>query len=110
LISSFTARLAVGLVALCLFAACVGKVSAHLVRLDDHQRDADKSFQQDEVFDSFAQAFRAPEKVRRLVLQSEDLAMKHLPAQLGTLVNLEVLELACLEKLEDLPNEIGKLR
>jgi Leucine-rich repeat (LRR) protein len=29
---------------------------------------------------------------------------------LGTLVNLEALELACLENLEDLPEEIGKLR
>jgi Leucine-rich repeat (LRR) protein len=107
---SFTARLAVGLVAFCLFAGCVSKVSAHLIRLEDYQRDPAKSFQQDEVFDSFAQAFRAPEKVRRLVIQSEDPEMKHLPARLGTLVNLEALELSCLEKLEDLPNEIGKLR
>jgi Leucine-rich repeat (LRR) protein len=36
--------------------------------------------------------------------------MKHLPARVGTLVNLEALEIACLEKLEDLPEEIGALR
>ncbi len=107
---SFTARLAVGLIAFCLFAGCISKVSAHLIRLDDYQRDQDERFQQDEVFDNFAQAFRTPEKVRRLVIQTEDPEMKHLPARLGTLVNLEALELSCLEKLEDLPNEIGKLR
>lgn len=67
-------------------------------------------FQQEGVYDSFEQAFRAPEKVRRLSLQNENLEMKHLPARLGTLVNLEALELACLEKLEDLPEEIGRLR
>lgn len=62
------------------------------------------------MFDSFERAFRAPEKVKRLAIQSEDPEMKHLPARLGTLINLEALELACLEKLEDLPDEIGKLR
>jgi Leucine-rich repeat (LRR) protein len=36
--------------------------------------------------------------------------MRHLPARLGELVNLEALELSCLEKLEDLPEEIGRLR
>jgi hypothetical protein len=36
--------------------------------------------------------------------------LKHLPARLGTLVNLEKLEMSCLEKLEDLPEEIGELR
>jgi Leucine-rich repeat (LRR) protein len=36
--------------------------------------------------------------------------MRHLPGRLGTLVNLEALEMACLEKLEDLPEEIGALR
>ncbi|MFL6253390.1 MAG: leucine-rich repeat domain-containing protein [Pyrinomonadaceae bacterium] len=35
--------------------------------------------------------------------------MKHLPPGLGSLVNLEALEMACLEKLVDLPEEIGKL-
>ena len=43
-------------------------------------------------------------------MQSEDPEVRHLPARLGTLVNLEALEMACLEKLEDLPEEIGALR
>jgi Leucine-rich repeat (LRR) protein len=107
---SFTASLAVGLVAFCLFAECASTVSAHLIRFADVQRDSDNNFQPDEVFDSFAQALRVPEKVRRLVIQNEDPQVKHLPAGLGTLVNLQSLELSCLEKLEDLPKEIGKLR
>ena len=56
------------------------------------------------------QAFRAPEKVRRLVLQNEDPELRHLPPGLGSLVNLEALEVSCLEKLEALPEEIGRLR
>lgn len=56
------------------------------------------------------QALRSPERVRRLAVQTGDVEMKHLPPGLGSLVNLEALELACLEKLEDLPEEIGKLR
>ena len=59
--------------------------------------------------ESLAEAFKAPEKVKRLLLLSEDNEMRHLPARLGTLVNLESLEMACLEKLEDLPEEIGAL-
>lgn len=62
------------------------------------------------MFDSFEKAFAAPAKVRRLVIKSEDPATRHLPPRLGTLVNLEALELACLEELEDLPDEIGRLR
>jgi Leucine-rich repeat (LRR) protein len=68
------------------------------------------SSQEDEAFDSFEQAFRTPEKVTRLVIQKEDPQMKHLPTRLGTLTNLEALEISCLENLEDLPGEIGKLR
>jgi Leucine-rich repeat (LRR) protein len=66
--------------------------------------------QEDGAFDSLAQALRSPEKVRRLALQSEDRELKHLPAGLGTLVNLEALEISCLENLQDLPEEIGRLR
>ena len=66
--------------------------------------------QDDGAFDNLEQALRAPEKVKRLVIQGGDVEMKHLPAGLGTLVNLESLEMACLEKLEDLPEEIGRLR
>ncbi len=107
---SITLRLALGMLAFCLVAECEGYASALLIPIDHYQTQTDKTFQPDEVFDSFEQAFRAPEKVKRLVLQKEDPEMKHLPARLGSLVNLEVLELACLEKLEDLPNELGRLR
>ena len=96
---------AVGLAAVCLFVgawgvaarAGVGRVRAH------------GSFRQEQAVESLAEAFKAPERVKRLVLQSEDQEMRHLPARLGELVNLEVLELACLEKVEDLPEEIGAL-
>jgi hypothetical protein len=66
--------------------------------------------QEEGSFDSLEQALRSPGKVRRLALQSVEPGMKHLPPGLGTLVNLESLELACLEELEDLPEEIGRLR
>ena len=63
------------------------------------------------AFDSLEKALREPEKVRRLALSGgEDPEMKHLPPGLGRLVNLEALELACLEKLEELPEELGQLR
>lgn len=68
------------------------------------------SLRQEQAVESLAEAFKAPERVKRLVLQSEDPELKHLPGRLGTLVNLEALEIACLEKLEDLPEEIGELR
>jgi hypothetical protein len=66
---------------------------------------------QDEgVFDNFAQALRSPEKVRRLQLQGEETAgLKQMPPGLGSLVNLEGLEIACMEQLASLPEEIGKL-
>lgn len=64
----------------------------------------------EQVFESLEQAFLTPEKVKHLVIREADPALKHLPARLGTLINLEKLELSCLEKLEDLPEEIGKLR
>ena len=62
-----------------------------------------------ESFDSFEQAFVAPEKVTTLSITKYDRAMKHLPSQLGTLTNLVELDISCLENLEDLPSEIGKL-
>lgn len=63
------------------------------------------------AFDSLEKALREPAKARRLAIQGgEDLEMKHLPPGLGRLVNLEALELACLEKLEDLPEEVGQLQ
>src|SRR5438270_4295903 len=62
-----------------------------------------------ESFDSFEQAFVAPEKVTTLSITKYDPAIKHLPSQLGTLINLVELDISCLENLEDLPNEIGNL-
>lgn len=103
-----------GLLSLCLFAAGGGGAKtcpeAGPVCLEGYRGATSKGFRQEGVFDSFEQAFRAPEKVLRLVIQKEDPGMKHLPSRLGTLINLRGLELACLEKLEDLPDEIGKLR
>jgi len=64
----------------------------------------------DPVYDSFEKAFREPEKVERLIMKDFDKNLHHLPAGFGKLVNLEVLELACLERLEDLPESIGNLR
>ena len=78
-----------------------------------------------ESFDSFEQALVAPEKATTLsILCCVDLskdgkevgetkydpAIKHLPSQLGTLINLVELDISCLENLEDLPSEIGNLK
>jgi Leucine-rich repeat (LRR) protein len=63
-----------------------------------------------ESFDSFEQAFLAPEKVTTLSITKYDPAIKHLPSQLGTLINLVELDISCLENLEDLPSEIGNLK
>lgn len=93
--SDFKVRSAFGVVALCVFVGAWGVARG--------------SLRQGQAFESLAEAFKAPQKVKKLVLQSEDQEMKHLPARLGTLVNLESLEMACLEKLEDLPEEIGAL-
>lgn len=93
--SSF-ARFTVGLLSLQLFAGFAG---AGVARRQDEG-----------AFDNLEQALRAPEKVRRLAIQSADPEMKHLPPGLGRLVNLKALEMACLEKLEDLPEELGELR
>ncbi|HKG15269.1 MAG TPA: hypothetical protein VKB12_18235 [Pyrinomonadaceae bacterium] len=94
--SNFKVRSAVGLVVLCLFVCAWEGARA--------------GFRQGQAVESLEEAFKSPGSVRRLVLQSEDHEMRHLPARLGTLVNLEALEMACLENLEDLPEEIGALR
>lgn len=94
---SLFAHLPTILLSLHLFAGCLGEIKAH-------------NLQEEGVFESLEQALRTPEKVRRLVMQREDHEMRHLPRGLGSLVNLETLEISCLEKLEDLPEEIGRLR
>jgi Leucine-rich repeat (LRR) protein len=111
LISRPLSRFTVKLLALCVFAAGVCEFNARRAsNAAAPHGAAAKVFQEDGAFDSLERALRSPEKVRRLALQSEDQELKHLPAGLGTLVNLEALEIACLEKLEDLPEEIGRLR
>ena len=63
-----------------------------------------------ESFDSFEQALVAPEKATTLSIKKYDPAIKHLPSQLGTLINLVELDISCLETLEDLPSEMGNLK
>src|SRR5215204_5197249 len=85
----------------------VGLLSLHLLVLGA----AGALRQEEGAFDSLEKALREPGKVRRLAIQGgEDPEMKHLPPGLGRLVNLEALEISCLEKLEDLPEEIGQLQ
>jgi Leucine-rich repeat (LRR) protein len=97
--SNTKANLTAGLLSLFLIVGCVHEMNAQGPSRD-----------QDQVFDNFDQAFVSPGRVKRFVLASPDPEMKHLPSRLGTLVNLERLEFACLEHLEDLPDEIGKLQ
>jgi hypothetical protein len=126
--SNFLTHLSLALLALCLCIECAGEVEARWTLKESifqdeigskvdllkrvgfgYVQDSDGQ-SADRVFESFEQAFLAPEKVRHLVVKEFDPEMKHLPARLATLINLEKLEMSCLEKLEDLPAEIGKLR
>lgn len=97
------------LIALFIFAAAPARAQEST---DDFNASPCGRFPAETVFDSFAKALQTPEKVRCLVpkFEGKDLDMKRLPAGLGKLVNLEVFAFACLEKLEDLPEEIGNLR
>ncbi len=104
--SNFFAPSSLAILALCLCIICGGAVQ----RVDSDYLSSSNIQSADHVFESFEQAFRTPDKVRHLNLKEFDPEMKHLSPRLGTLVNLETLELSCLEKLEDLPAEIGKLR
>ena len=104
------ARFIIGLMSLSLFVGVAGGAAARRPSGGVARGSSHGATQEEGVFDSFDKAVRAPEKVRRLSLQNEDPGLKHLRPGLGTLVNLEALELACLEQLEDLPEEIGKLR
>jgi Leucine-rich repeat (LRR) protein len=101
-------RFTIGILTACLFAAYAA--AAGSVGSDVPGGAAREALQDAGEFDSLEKALRSPAKVRRLTVQTEDTGMKHLPAGLGTLVNLESLQLACLENLEDLPEEIGRLR
>jgi Leucine-rich repeat (LRR) protein len=128
--SNFLVSFSLGIVAICLCIGCAGDVKAQrslkegvpesgsvsqagrLKKLNDDDAGSGVVVQSadDKVFESLEQAFLTPEKVRHLAIKEFDPEMKHLPARLGTLVNLKTLEMSCLEKLEDLPEEIGKLR
>jgi Leucine-rich repeat (LRR) protein len=61
-------------------------------------------------FNDLQQALQASEKARSLSIITDDTGIKHLPPEIGKLVNLEELKIACLESLEDLPAEIGYLK
>lgn len=61
-------------------------------------------------FNDLQSALRAPDKATNLSITRANNKIKHLPPELGKLVNLKKLEIACLEKLEDLPAEIGNLK
>lgn len=82
-----------------------------------------------DTYKSLSEALAAPEKVTRLNLGdivdelaeptepdapepeiSSDMTLKHLPAAIGSLINLKELQITGLEALEDLPAEIGNLK
>jgi Leucine-rich repeat (LRR) protein len=61
-------------------------------------------------------AFANPYKVIHLIISpinnnpyTKYIDLHHLPPMIGKLSNLKILEISCLEKLEDLPVEIGQL-
>jgi Leucine-rich repeat (LRR) protein len=63
----------------------------------------------EESFQDLVQALQHPEIVTVLSLQEYAPECKHLPSQIGTLINLKELYISCLENIEDLPQEIGNL-
>lgn len=63
-----------------------------------------------ESYDSLEQALKSPAVVTALSLNEHDRALKHLPPELGSMINLQELSIACLEELEGLPAEVGNLR
>jgi hypothetical protein len=109
---NFLSRCTVGLLSLQLFVVCAGAAGARRPSAFIARAGLRGGLRQDEgAYDNLEKALREPAKVRRLALQGGvDPEMKHLPPGLGRLVNLEALEIACLEKLEDLPEEIGRLQ
>lgn len=108
-----TIRLALILTAFCFFTFGTAAVNAQKSS-DDSSNFGDSpcaGFPKANVFDSFAKAFRSPEKVKCLNpnFEGDNLNMKRLPAKFGTLINLEVFSFGCLEQLETLPEEIGNI-
>jgi hypothetical protein len=98
-----TVRLAIGLIAFCLFAGGVMKVNAQSPNIvefgagnvksgvywtaesssfDDFDDSPCKRFPKENVFDSFEKAFRTPEKAKCLnpTFEGDDLSMKRLPS------------------------------
>lgn len=69
------------------------------------------------IFIDLDSAIANPEKVIHLTIYpiydkpftSKYADLQHLPAQIGKLVNLKILEIHCLKNLDDLPFEIGQL-
>ena len=59
-------------------------------------------------FDNLAQALKSPEKVTQLTIR-DDTNLKHLPPKFSSLINLKELDMHCLELLEDLPADLGRL-
>ena len=59
-------------------------------------------------FDNLAQALKSPEKATQLTIR-DDPNLKHLPPTFSSLINLKELNISCLELLEDLPADIGRL-
>ena len=118
--NALTIRLAIRILVFCFFfgnatlanAAPFALAETDLSHTDDYLESPCEPFPPDEVFDSFEKAFSSPEKVKCLNpnVEGDAIEMKHLPPRIGSLVNLQVLSLSCLEKLQDLPQEIGNLR
>ncbi|MDQ2745659.1 MAG: leucine-rich repeat domain-containing protein [Acidobacteriota bacterium] len=107
-----TIRLAVGLIAFCFFTFGAAAVNAQQVEdANDFADSPCAGFPKQNVFDSFTEAFAAPERVKCLNpnFTEKELNMKTLPAKFGTLTNLEVFSFGCLEKLTTLPEAIGSL-
>ena len=60
-------------------------------------------------FDNLAQALKSPEEVTQLSIR-DDHNLKHFPSKFSSLINLKELNISCLDSLEELPADIGRLR
>jgi len=59
-------------------------------------------------FDNLGQALKSPEEVTQLSIR-DDPNLKHFPHEFSSLINLKELNISCLDSLEDLPPDIGRL-